>query len=237
MHSNNEIGTIEPIEDIINIAKEREIIVHSDMVQSLGKVHLDLKKLKLDLASFSSHKLYGPKGIGCLFIRKGVNIIPLLFGGNQEINRRAGTENVPQIAAFAKAVEINCSEIESHSQHLRHLREYLLQKISNFTTGFIINGHPEKCLPNILSVSFESRLKQIDGEALLIGMDLRGVSVSSGSACTSGAMQPSKVLLAIGRDILTAKATIRFSFGKNTTTNDLDFALNALKDTLDAMNY
>ncbi|MGB2869697.1 MAG: cysteine desulfurase family protein [Bacteroidota bacterium] len=235
MHANNEVGTIEPIAAIGAMGREHGIIVHSDAVQTLGKIPVNADGLNVDLLSFSAHKLYGPKGIGAIYIRKGTKIDPFLEGGAQESNRRAGTENVPSAVGFAKAVEL-CGKYPEESERLKALGKRLRQRISSELSGVIFNGHPMEALPNIVSISFDSKRRNVDGEALIIGMDLRGVAVTSGSACTSGSLQPSHVLLAMGRDEATARATIRFSMGRSTTEGDIDYAVDALMDVLAKMN-
>ncbi|MBI3586778.1 MAG: cysteine desulfurase [Ignavibacteriales bacterium] len=233
MHANNEVGTIEPIREISAIAKQHGALLHSDTVQSVGKIPVDVNELGVDLLSISAHKLYGPKGIGAIYIRKGTEIKTLIEGGAQESNRRAGTENVPLAVGFAKAVEL-CS-IEDEAKRLNQLRETFRVKLFKKFNHLVVNGHPKAHLPHILSVSFDSTAMPVDGEALIMGMDLRGVAVTSGSACTSGSLQPSHVLLAMGRDEKTAKATIRFSLGRLTTEDELNDAVEALEDVLTKM--
>ena len=234
MHANNEIGTIEPIAAIGAIGREHGVLVHSDTVQTLGKIPVHVGKLNVDMASFSSHKLYGPKGIGAVYIRKGTSIDPFLEGGAQESNRRAGTENVPAAVGFAKAVDL-CEKYSDEAARLKSLAKHLRGRISSELGGVIFNGHPDQALFNIVSISFDSKRRSVDGEALIIGMDLHGVAVTSGSACTSGSLQPSHVLLAMGRDEATARATIRFSMGRSTTLADIDYSVDALKDVLAKM--
>lgn len=228
MHANNEVGTISPIKEIAAIARARGAVVHTDAVQSLGKIPLDVNELGVDLMTISAHKLYGPKGIGALYIRRGVEIDALLFGGGQERGRRPGTENVPLAVGFAKAVELAIAEMPTEMERLKRLRDHLQSQITNHFPAAIINGHPTERLPNILSISFDSSKMELEGEMLVMNMDLRGVAVSSGSACTSGSIQPSHVLLAMGRDVKTAKATLRFAFGKSNTIEDVDSVLENL---------
>ena len=234
MHANNETGTIQPIREIADRAHKHGCVVHSDAVQSAGKIPVSVNELGVDLLSVSAHKMYGPKGIGALYIRKGTVIAPFLEGGGQEQNRRAGTENVPLAAGFAKAFEIASRMMETERARLMSLRKHLTERLKNFQ-GILFNGDRNDVLPNVLSVSFDSSKVKIDGEALIMGMDLRGIAVTSGSACTSGTLEPSHVLMAMGRDEKTARATIRFSMGRSTTKEDLDTAVAALKDVLQTM--
>lgn len=230
MHSNNEVGTINPIEEIVERARHRGVLVHTDAVQSLGKVRLNVAELGVDLMTLCAHKLYGPKGIGALYIRKGTDIAPLLLGGGQERGRRPGTENVPLAVGFAKAVDLAISEMEQESSRLSHLRDALESKIKAAFSSVIINGDPVHRLPHILNISFDNSKLPLDGDTLLMNMDLRGIAVTSGSACTSGSMQPSHVLLSMGRDMKTAKATLRFAFGKSNTIDDVDEVMRCLHE-------
>ncbi len=231
MHANNETGTVQPIRDIADRAHRHGALVHTDAVQSAGKIPVKVNDLGVDMLSLSAHKIYGPKGIGALYIRKGSKIASFLEGGGQEQNRRAGTENVPLAVGFAKAFEIAAERMASDAKRLRALRGRLQSSLENME-GILFNGVGENTLPNILSISFDSSVLPVDGEALIMGMDLRGIAVTSGSACTSGTLEPSHVLMAMGRDEATARATIRFSLGRATTDTDLDTAVDALKDVL-----
>jgi cysteine desulfurase len=228
MHANNEVGTINDIGKVTSIAKARGVLVHSDTVQSVGKIKVDVNRLSVDLLAISAHKFYGPKGIGAIYIRRGTAVEPLLHGGSQESNRRPGTENVPLAVGFAKAAELCAESMEDEAGRFRQMREMLQQRLEQEFNGIIVNGHPTDVLPNILSVSFDSSVAPLDGEALIMGMDLQGVAVTSGSACTSGSLEPSHVLQAMGRDEKTAKATIRFSLGRWTTEDEINFAVDAL---------
>jgi cysteine desulfurase len=197
-------------------------------VQSFGKLEIDVNNLGVDLLSISAHKIYGPKGIGALYIRKGVEIERFIHGGGQERGRRAGTENVPLAVGFAKAAEIILDDREKESQRLAVLKHLLRSMLEERFPRIVVNGHPTKSLSHILNISFDSERIDIDGEALLFNLDLAGVAVTSGSACTSGSLEPSHVLLAMGRDEKTAKATIRFSLGRSTTLEDLEYAVDVL---------
>lgn len=228
MHANNEVGTISQIKDIAQVAHAQGVLVHTDAVQSLGKIPVDVNELGVDLMTISAHKLYGPKGIGALYIRRGTDIDSLLQGGGQERGRRPGTENVPLAVGFAKAVEIAVAEMSEESKRLASLRDMLEARIRAEFPAAIINGHPTERLPHILNISFDSGKVSLEGDTLLMNMDLRGIAVTSGSACTSGSMQPSHVLLAMGRDVRTAKATLRFAFGKSNTKEDVAYAVECL---------
>ena len=234
MHANNETGTIQPIRQIADRAHRHGSVVHTDAVQSAGKIPVNVDDLGVDLLSISAHKMYGPKGIGALFIRKGTVVAPFLEGGGQEQNRRAGTENVPLAAGFAKAFEIAAGMMDSEGTRLRTLRRYLRERLKDLR-GIIFNGDQDNVLPHVVSISFDSSTVNVDGEALIMGMDLWGIAVTSGSACASGTLESSHVLMAMGRDEKTARATIRFSMGRSTSGDDLDRAVDALKDVLNTM--
>ncbi len=229
MHVNNEIGTIQPIEEIGGMAREFEIPFHTDAVQSFGKIEIDVKKLNIDLLSASAHKIYGPKGIGFLYVRNGIEIEKFHHGGSQEAGRRAGTESVPLIVGFGKAVEICSRRMEDDYIHVKRLRERMLERVSEvfgeIYDFLVLNSLPDKSIPYILSFSVDSKKVEIDAEALIYGLDIRGVAVSNGSACTSGSLKPSHVIMALGRDEDTALATVRFSFGRGNTVDDIDYAV------------
>lgn len=235
MYANNEVGTIYPVAEIAGVAHERGVLVHSDAVQALGKIPVSVKDLDVDLMTFTAHKTYGPKGIGALYIRKGTEIEPLFHGGGQERGKRPGTENVPLAVGFAKAVELAVADLNTESARLRALRDALEKQIRASFPASIVNGHPTDRLPHILNISFDSRKVSLEGEMLLMNMDLRGIAVSSGSACTSGSTQPSHVLLAMGRDPQTAKATLRFAFGKSNTEQDVQYVVETLRAVLKQM--
>ena len=211
-------------EDVCEIAREKGVIFHTDAVQAVGKLPIDLKQLPVDILSLSGHKLYAPKGIGAQFIRKGVNLPPLIHGGSQERNRRAGTENIPYIVGLGKASEIARRDFQNRQTHLRSLRDRLEQGIRSRIPYLQIHGHPEKRLPNTLNVSF----LYIEGESLLLNLDLEGIAVSSGSACTSGSLEPSHVLLAMGVSHEIAQSAVRFSLGWANTEEDVDYVLQVL---------
>lgn len=219
-HSNNEIGTIQPIEEIGKIAKEKDIFFHVDAVQSLGKVSLNVEDLNVDFLSVSGHKLNGPKGVGGLYIKKGISkLFPIISGGHHERNRRAGTENVPGIIGFGKACEIAKNEMEVESKCLQSLRDSLHQKLISSIPKLTLNGHPEKRLPTTLNLGIEC----VEGESIMINLDLQGVAVSTGSACSSGSLEPSHVLTAMGIPHEKVHGSIRFSFGRGNTEDDISY--------------
>jgi len=232
---NNEIGTINSIKELATLANERGIPFHTDAVQSLGKIPFDVKELGIDLASFSAHKINGPKGIGAIYIKRGTKIETLLHGGGQERGRRAGTENVPLAVGFAKAVELITRNMEVENARLLQLKKYFIALIKERFPFVVFNGHATDSIPHIVNISFDSRQIEIDGEALLFNLDLAGIAVTSGSACTSGSMEPSHVLLALGRDAQTAKATIRFSMGKATSKEQIERVVEVLEGVVERM--
>jgi len=224
MHANNETGVVQPIKKIAEFIKKNKVIFHSDTVQTIGKIPVKVNDLGIDLLAISAHKIYGPKGVGAIYIRKGTDIDPLLHGGSQERKNRAGTENIPLIAGFAKAIELADRGREELFQHVTKLRALLKSIIKSNVQNVFYNSHDEYSIPHILNVSLDSSLYNIENETMLLNMDLKGVAVSSGSACTSGSVQPSHVLLAMGRDPKTTHLTIRFSFGKFTTIEEVENA-------------
>jgi len=224
MHANNEVGTIEPISEISKIARERGIYFHTDAVQTVGKLPIDVEKLGVDLLSFSGHKLYGPKGIGGLYIRKGTKIDPLIHGGHHERNRRAGTENVPGIVGLGKACEIAAKERSVENERLKILRDKLYKGLKERMEEIILNGHPTNGLPSILNIC----IKYVEGESMLINLDLEGICVSSGSACTSGSLEPSHVLSAMGVPPEIAQGSLRFSLGRYTTEEEINCVVETL---------
>lgn len=224
MFANNEIGTIEPIEELVKIAHEKNVYFHTDAVQAVGNIPIDVKKLDVDLLSLSAHKIYGPKGVGALYIKKGVKIHSLIQGGTQERNRRAGTENVPGIVGLGEAIELITKDLDSHINKLTFLRDKLINGILEKIPYARLNGHPTKRLPGNVNVSFEF----IDGESLILNLDMAGICASSGSACTSGSLEPSHVLLAIGRSRELARGSLRLTIGKDNTEEDIDKVLEVL---------
>ena len=224
MHANNEVGTIEPIEEIGRIAKEKGIYFHTDAVQSAGKVPFEVKNMDVDLMSISAHKIYGPKGTGVLYIKKGTKITPLLYGGHHEMGKRAGTENVAGMVGFGRAAELAKKEILDEAGKLTALRDYLYKGIVSQIQYVTLSGHPTKRLPNTLNVRF----KYLEGESIILNLDMEGVAVSTGSACTSGSLEPSHVLTAMGVDPADTQGSIRFSLGMDNTKEDMDYVLQVL---------
>ena len=229
MYANNEIGTIQPIQEIGQIAKEKGIIFHTDAVQAIGEIRIDVQKLNIDCMSISGHKIYAPKGIGMAYIKPGIKFEPLIHGGSQEFHFRAGTENVIGIIALGKAIELLDKNIENNNEKLIDLKSYILNKIQNNLTDYIINGDIDKRTLNNINLSF----KDIDGESLLLALDLDGICVSSGSACHSDLMEPSHVLRAIGVPNDYISGTLRISFGKNTTKKEIDYLIEKIKEKID----
>ncbi len=224
IHANNEIGTIQNLPELVSAAHANGILFHTDAVQSFGKIKFDLKELDADLASFSAHKIYGPKGIGALYIKRGIDFEPTFHGGSQERNRRPGTESVPLTVGFAKAAELAVEEMESERARLSKLNSLMRTKILAEVPGAMFNSPEKNSLANILNVSIDSNEMEIDGEAMIVNMDLEGIAVASGSACSSGSLQPSHVIKALGRDDKTTMATVRFSFGRFTTEEEVSAA-------------
>jgi cysteine desulfurase len=221
MFANNETGTIQPIKEIAKIAAENKIYFHTDGVQVLGKLPINVEELGIDLCSFSGHKVYGPKGIGAIYLRKGVKIAPFQHGGHHERNKRAGTENVPGIIGFAKAVEIADRDMKKNDAYLRKLTKKMWEGLSKKLKEIYLNGHPENRLSSTLNISF----RYIEGESMVLNFDMKGISASTGSACTSGSLEPSHVLTAMGVPPDMAQGSVRFSFGYENTEEDVDYCL------------
>jgi len=237
MLANNEIGTIQPVEEIGRLVQSeraggrRHLWLHSDAVQAASRIPIDVERLGCDLLSLSAHKLYAPKGVGALYVRRGVRLASQNVGGHQERERRAGTEPVPCIVAFGTAARIARDELDHHSAHLRDLRDRFEMGIKRRVEDIVLNGDSERRLPHLSNISF----RFIEGEGLLIGLDLQGVAVSTGSACSSGTLEPSPVILALGRDDELARGSIRFSFGKNNTTEEVDYVLQVLPEVVEKL--
>jgi len=228
MFVNNEVGTIEPIEELASLCRERDVLFHTDAVQAAGKIPIDLRRLPISLMSISAHKLYGPKGVGALFIRKGVRIQSWQSGGHHERGKRAGTENVPAIVGFGKAVQLACAEMADDNQRIAVLAEKFRTRVLSEIPDVIFNGPTERRIMGTVNLCF----KGAEGEAIILHLDLQGIGVSSGSACTSGAPEPSHVLTAMGVPPEIAQSAIRFSFGKDNDPDDLDYILAALKSAV-----
>ncbi len=224
MYANNEIGTIEPVADLGEIAKKHRIPFHTDAVQAIGNVPIDVNAQNIDLLSLSAHKFYGPKGVGALYIRKGTKIDNLIHGGGQERRRRAGTENIAGIVGLGKAIEMATSDIAAHNRKICLLRDRLLNGILETIPYSHLNGHPEKRLPGNINISFEF----IEGESILLWLDDAGICASTGSACTSGSLEPSHVLLATGLPVEISHGSLRLTLGDVNTDEDVDFVLEVL---------
>jgi cysteine desulfurase len=228
MAANNEVGTINPIAEIGKICRERGVLFHTDAVQAAGKLPIDVRAWNVDLLSLAGHKLYGPKGVGVLYIRKGIKIDPYLIGGHHEKKRRAGTENVPGIVGLGAAAALAAARLPEESKRLMALRDALEARILAAVPHVRRNGHPEHRTCNTLNLSFQF----IEGEGILLSLDYKGIAVSTGSACTSGDLAPSHVLLAMGVPVHVAHGAIRFSLGHSTTADDLDVVVAALSEVV-----
>ncbi|MDI6731567.1 MAG: cysteine desulfurase NifS [Candidatus Margulisbacteria bacterium] len=224
MHANNEIGTIEPIAEIAGISHEKGVLFHTDAVQTVGQIEINVDALGVDLLSLSGHKFYGPKGAGALYIRKGTRILPFIRGGAQERNRRASTENVPGIIGMGAAAELAQKELLTRTAHLSKLQNKLIKGIFDKVPEVILNGHPEKRLAKNVNISF----RYIEGESILLNLDMEGIAASTGSACSSGTLDPSHVLMAIGLSHEIAHGSIRFSLGIFNTEAEIDYLLEVL---------
>ena len=223
MHANSEIGTIQPARQLGAIARERGIPFHMDAVQTFGKVPIDLDAFNIDMLSFSSHKIYGPKGVAGLYIRKGTKMVSLQHGGEHERRRRAGTENVAGIVGFGKAVEIRGRDMAEEGQRLTGLRDRLWEGLKARVPEVRLNGHPTERVPGTCNVCF----RHVESESIVLGLDLKGIGVSAGSACTSGNVEPSYVLVAMGVPVEWAMGAVRHSLGRSTTAQDIDYVLDS----------
>ena len=228
MFANNEIGTIQPIRAIGKIAKKHQIFFHTDSVQAIGNVRINVEELNIDLLSMSAHKFYGPKGVGALYVKEGVPFDKIQDGGHQERDKRAGTENVAEIVGLGKAIELSYRDFEIYNKKLIELREYYFKRIVQEIENVKINGHKTLRLPGNANVSFPG----IEGEELLFKLDQRGICASSGSACSTGAQNPSHVLLAIGLPQELSQGTLRTTFGENNTKEDVDYLVDSLKEII-----
>ncbi len=224
MHANNEVGTVEPIAEIGKIAREAGIYFHADAVQTAGHIPVDVNELGVDLLSMSAHKLYGPKGVGALYIRKGTKLVAFMHGGEQEKRRRASTENVPGIVGFGKTVELAQQEMSEEAERLTCLRDQLIDGLLERIDHTRLNGHPIMRLPNNVNVSVD----YVEGESMLLNLDLEGICASTGSACSSSSLEPSHVLLAMGLSHEQAHGSLRFSLGKWTTEEEIEQVLDVL---------
>lgn len=231
MFANNETGVMFPIEEIGRIAKERNITFHTDAVQGAGKVPIDVKKMNIDLLTVSGHKLYAPKGVGALYVKRGVRLVPVIHGGHQERNRRGGTENTAGIVALGKACEIAARDMEAEIKQITALRDRLERGLMEKISHVRRNGHPTQRIPNTLNLSFE----YAEGESLLLNLDMKGIAASSGSACTSGTLEPSHVLVAMDVPLEASHSSVRFSLGRGNTVEDIDYVIEALPAMVERM--
>ncbi len=225
---NNEVGTIQPVAEIADFCKERGILCYTDAVQAMSSVKIDLSVLKVDMLGFSAHKFYGPKGVGALFVRSGTPLSPLLFGGEQERGKRAGTTNTPGVVGMAAALEKCVRNLDENNRRICALKEKFCNKVLSEIPGTHLNGDPEKTIAGCLSLTFDG----VKAESLLMLLDREGVAASAGSACTSGSIEPSHVLLSMKKSASYALSTVRFSFGKDNTEEEIDYAVNVLKKSV-----
>lgn len=228
MFANNEMGAIQPIKEIGAFCKENGIIFHTDAVQAMSSIKIDVNEYNIDLLSLSAHKFHGPKGIGLLYIRNGVKIDRLIYGGHQERTYRAGTTNTPGIVGMAYALELSISEMEENNKRIKMLRDHFIERVGKEIPHCKLNGGTEHRLVNNANFSFE----YIEGESILMTLDLNGIAVSSGSACSSGSLEPSYVILATGAEIEEAHSSIRFSFGKDNTMEEVNYTADILRETV-----
>ena len=231
MAVNNEIGTIQNIKTISNIVHENGVIFHTDAVQAMGALKMDVTDMEIDVMSMSSHKIYGPKGVGALYVKNGIKIAPIMNGGSQERGKRGGTQNVPAIAGFGKAVEIAVRDITVNQQKLKAIRNYFLDGVMERIPYVKVNGHPHQKIQGTINLSFE----MVEGESLLMLLDLAGIAVSRGSACSAGSTKPSHVLKAIGLENELAQSSIRFSFGKSITKDEVDYIITKLAECVEKL--
>jgi cysteine desulfurase len=228
MYANNEVGTIEPIPQLAAQARERGVLFHTDAVQAGGQLSLDVWRLGVDLMSLSAHKFYGPKGVGVLYVRDGVQLTPVQTGGSHEAGRRAGTLNTPLIVGMAKALELAYDELDERVAHLRAMRDRLIDGVEQRISNAQLTGHREQRMPSHASFIFDG----VDGNTLLMHLDLKGIAASSGSACKVGNPEPSSVLLAMGFSPELAKSSLRLTVGRQTSEADIDYAVDAVAETV-----
>lgn len=228
MHANNEIGTIQPISDISKLAKEKSIYLHTDAVQSFGKIAVNVDELGVDMLSMSSHKIYGPKGVGALYVRKGTPLQALAHGGSHERSMRAGTENISGIVGFAKAVALADERLVDDEKHMTQLRDSLIGKVMDSIDDVELSGHPTNRLPNNVNLRFSF----IEGESMLLFLDMKGIAISTGSACSSKSLEPSHVLTAIGLRPEDSHGSLRITLGKDNTQEEVDYVVDALVEVV-----
>lgn len=228
MYVNNEVGTIQPVRELCKIAHEHGALFHTDCVQAMPYIHIDVKELGADMISMSGHKFYGPKGVGALYIRNGVKIEKLVSGGGQERSQRGGTTNTPAVVGMAKALELAVATMDEDNAHIAAVRDHFVERVMNEIPYVRFNGDMQHRVPSCANFSFE----YVEGEGILMSLDIKGVAVSSGSACSSGSLDPSHVLLAMGVPVEISHGSIRFSFGKDNTMEEADYAVDVLKETI-----
>lgn len=228
MYANNEVGTIQPVKQLAEVAHKHGALFHCDCVQAIPYMTIDVKEMGFDLATISAHKFYGPKGVGALYIRNGVKLDKLICGGGQERSQRGGTTNTPAVVGMAKALEISQAELQQNNAHIAALRDHFVERVLAEIPYVRFNGNKQHRVPSVANFSFEF----VEGEGILMLMDFHGVAVSSGSACSSGSLDPSHVLLAMGVPVEISHGSIRFSFGKNNTMEEVDYTVEVLKDTI-----
>lgn len=226
MTANNEVGTVQPVKEIAALCKKKGVLFFTDAVQAAGALRLEVKELGADMLSFSAHKFYGPKGVGVLYIRSGLKIDKIVTGGHQERSMRGGTTNVPAVVGLAEALRLAVSELDENAAYVSSLRDRFIRRVQREIPFVKLNGHPENRLPANANFSF----RYVEGESLLFSLDLKGIAVSSGSACSSGSLEPSHVLLAMGLPEGLAHGSVRFSFGRHNTAEEVDYAVDALKE-------
>jgi cysteine desulfurase len=231
MHANNEIGTIQPISEISRIAHERDVLVHTDAVQSIGKISTTIAELGVDLLSISAHKIHGPKGVGALYVNKGIKLESLVHGGGHEMGKRSGTENIPGIVGLAKAIELSEQRLDKDASYLTGLRDTMINKITNGISNCYLSGHPTKRLPNNVNMRFSF----VEGESLMLMLDTKGVAVSTGSACSSGSLEPSHVLTALNIPPVEIHGNLRITLGRENTMEEVDYVVENLVEIVDKL--
>ncbi|MEA3295234.1 MAG: cysteine desulfurase NifS [Euryarchaeota archaeon] len=231
MHANNEIGTIQPISEISRIAHERDVLVHTDAVQSVGKISTTIAELGVDLLSISAHKIHGPKGVGALYVNKGIKLESLVHGGGHEMGKRSGTENIPGIVGLAKAIELSEQRLDKDASYLTGLRDTMINKIRNSIANCYLSGHPTRRLPNNVNMRFSF----VEGESIMLMLDTKGVAVSTGSACSSGSLEPSHVLTALNIPPVEIHGNLRITLGRENTMEEVDYVVENLVEIVDKL--